>query len=229
MTGGQPGAAGRREGQRRARPRKPGAGRRRDPTIDDRVRQAARTLYAREGWAGFHFDGVARAAGVSKDAVYRRYPDAEALLLDALSAQSLPLLADDRPVEDALVAFGCDVFAYFASGNGYANLRVHIDGGSYPNVLQQYRDRVVEPQITQAVTVLEKAKTAGALHPDASPSAVVEALGGAVIVLALAGDSRLDDDGRPEADVVRQLTEVVQQILHGRLTDAPSAATRRHR
>lgn len=229
MSAGQTDAAGRREEQRRARPRKPGAGRRRDPSIDDRVRQAARALYAREGWAGFHFEGVARAAGVSKDAVYRRYSDAETLLLDALSAQSLPQLADDRPVEEALVAFGCDVFAYFASGNGYANLRVHIDGGRYPNVLAQYRDRVVQPQITQAVTVLEKAKEAGAIHPDTSTGAVVEALGGAVIVLALAGGARLDDAGRPDAAVVRQLTEVVQQVLHGRLIDAPSGTTKRKR
>ncbi|MDA4108728.1 TetR/AcrR family transcriptional regulator [Mycolicibacterium holsaticum] len=227
MSAGQADAAGGRAEQPRTRPRKPGAGRRRDPTIDDRVRQAARTLYAREGWAGFHFEGVARAAGVSKDAVYRRYSDAEALLLDALSAQPLPLLADDRPVEEALVAFGRDVFAYFASGNGYANLRVHIDGPRYPNVLEQYRDRVVEPQIAQAVSVLEKAKDAGAIDPDTSTGAVVEALGGAVIVLALAVGARLDDDGRPDATVVRQLTEVVQQILHGRLTDAPSSTTKR--
>lgn len=225
MRAGQSDPVGGREGERRARTRKPGAGRRRDPAIDDRVRRAARTLYAREGWAGFHFEGVARAAGVSKDAVYRRYSDAEALLLDALSVQSLPLLADDRPVEEALVAFACDVFAYFASGNGYANLRVHIDGSRYPNVLRQYRDRVVKPQITHAVTVLEKAKKAGGIHPGTSTRAVVEALGGAVMVYALAGDSHLDDHGRLDPTAVRQLTEVVQQILHGRLTDVPSGAT----
>lgn len=227
MSAGQADPAGGRDRERRARTRKPGAGRRRDPTIDDRVRQAARTLYARDGWAGFHFEGVARAAGVSKDAVYRRYSDAETLLLDALSDQSLPLLADDRPVEEALVAFACDVFAYFASGNGYANLRVHIDGGRYPNLLEQYRDRVVEPQMTQAITVLEKARKAGTIHPDTSTRAVVSALGGAVIVHALAGGSPLDGEGRPDATVVRQLSEVVQQLLHGRLTDVSSGAAGR--
>ncbi len=228
MSAGQADPAGGRDQERRARTRKPGAGRRRDPTIDDRVRQAARTLYAREGWAGFHFEGVARAAGVSKDAVYRRYSDAEVLLLEALSDQSVPTLVDDRPIEEALVAYACDVFAYFASGNGYANLRVHIDGARYPNVLQQYRDRVVNPQITQAVSVLEKIKKAGALHPETSTGAVVAALGGAVIVLALAGGSHLDDDGKPDADVVRQLTEVVQQLLHGRLIETPGETTPRN-
>lgn len=141
------------------------AGRRRDPTIDARLRQAARILYGREGWAGLHFEGVARAAGVSKDAVYRRYADAQSLLLDALSDQALPALADDVPVEEALVAYACEVFAYFASGNGYANLRVHIDAAQYPDVLHGYRTRVVEPQIQHAVGVLERAREDGKHSP----------------------------------------------------------------
>jgi AcrR family transcriptional regulator len=199
--------------------RKPGAGRRRDPTIDDRLRHAARMLYGREGWAGFHFEGVAKAAGVSKDAVYRRYSDAQSLLLDALSDQTIPVLASDQPIEDALVDYACDVFRYFASGNGNANLRVHVDGGQYPEVLQEYRRRVVEPQIQQAVGVLEQAREGGEIHSDASLAAVMEALGGAVMVYALASSWRLDESGTLDQATVRQLTEFVQQILHGRLVD----------
>jgi AcrR family transcriptional regulator len=199
--------------------RKPGAGRRRDPTIDDRLRHAARMLYAREGWAGFHFEGVAKAAGVSKDAVYRRYSDAQSLLLDALSDQMVPALASDQPIEEALVAYACDVFGYFASGNGNANLRVHVDGGQYPEVLQEYRKRVVEPQIEQAVAVLEQARQNEEIHSDASAAAVIEALGGAVMVYALASSWRLDETGTLDPAAVRQLTDFVQQILHGRLID----------
>lgn len=215
--------------------RKPGAGRRRDPTIDDRLRQAARTLYAREGWAGFHFEGVAKAAGVSKDAVYRRYPDARSLLLDALSDQAVPLLADDLPIEEALVALACDVFTYFAGGNGYANLRVHIDAAQHPDILQQYRIRVVEPQISQNVGVLERARDDGQLHPDTSCAAVIEALGGAVMIYALATapwPGAADQEGELlDTATVRQLTEFVQQILYGRLTKRsdPVSSTRRRR
>ncbi|MEB3070658.1 TetR/AcrR family transcriptional regulator [[Mycobacterium] vasticus] len=209
-------------------PRKSAAGRRRDPTIDDRLRRTARALYAREGWAGFHFDGVAKAAGVSKDAVYRRYSDAQSLLIDALSDQVVPALADDRPVEEALVAFACDTFTYFASGDGNANLRVHVDAVQYPNVLQQYRTRVVEPQLAQAVSVLERAREQGRLGPDVSCRAVVEALGGAVIVHALASAPWLSATGDCEvldSATVRLLSEFVQQILYGRIR--PSATRRR--
>jgi AcrR family transcriptional regulator len=197
--------------------RKPGAGRRRDPSIDARLRQAARTLYAREGWAGFHFDGVARAAGTSKDAVYRRYPDAQSLLLDALSDQSAPVLASDRPIEEALVEYASDIFTYFASGNGYADLRVHIDGGRYPDILQQYRSRVVEPQIKQAVAVLDEARRTGRIHPDTSSAAVIEAVGGAVMVFALGSAPPPTETGVPGPSAVRQLRVFVQQILYGRV------------
>lgn len=202
------------ESARRTPARKPGAGRRRDPTIDDRLRQAARGLYAREGWAGFHFDGVARAAGVSKDAVYRRYPDAQALLIDALSDAGVPVLADDKPVEEALIEFAGAVFTYFAGGTGYANLRVHIDGPQHPTVLRQYRSRVVEPQLSAAVDVLQRAQREGRLHPGADPVAVMAALGGAVIVHALAS-APPGDTLEPDDTVMRQLTTFVRQILHG--------------
>ncbi|MCX2930619.1 TetR/AcrR family transcriptional regulator [Mycobacterium sp. CVI_P3] len=194
--------------------RKPGAGRRRDPAIDGRLRQAARILYAREGWAGFHFDGVAKAAGVSKDAVYRRYPDAETLLLDALSDDSVPMLAEDMPVKEALVSFAREVFVYFASGNGHANLRVHVDGALYPNVLQQYRSRVVEPQLSQAVGVLERGRQSGELHPDADPTVIMEALGGAVMVHALA-TAHLGEDAAPNPETMRVLEGFVHQLLYG--------------
>lgn len=218
--------------------RKSLAGRRRDPAIDDKIRRAARILYAREGWAGFHFDGVAKSAGVSKDAVYRRYPDAAALLLDALSEQTFPVLQEGKPIEEALVGYAYGIFSYFARGNGYANLRVHVDAVQYPEVLQKYRDRVVEPQLTRAVAVLERARERGQLHPDTSCAAVIEALGGAVMIYVLASTpwpGAVDDEGAGAIDAAteRQLTGFVQQILYGHLRCddrvKPSTAPRRRR
>lgn len=205
----------RREGAVDPKRRAPGAGRRRDPAIDEKLRHAARLLYAREGWAGFHFEGVARAAGVSKDAVYRRYADPQTLLLEALSDQSVPVLAADRPIEEALIAFATDTLAYFASGNGYANLRLHVDGVQHPKMLEEYRTRVVEPQLAQAVDVLERARQTGEIDPGVSPSAVIEALGGAVMLYALASAPQAGAESSDLA-TLRQLTVFVRQILHGR-------------
>lgn len=213
----------RRAGAGNPKRRAPGGGRRRDPAIDQKLRHAARLLYAREGWAGFHFEGVSRAAGVSKDAVYRRYADPQALLLDALSDQKNPKLAADRPVEEALIAFAWETFIYFSNGDGYANLRVHVDGAQYPEVLRQYRTRVVEPQLAEAVDVLERARRAGRLDSGVSPSAVIEALGGAVMLYALASAPSGDADS-PDETALQQLTVLVRQILHGRGNDPEPTA-----
>lgn len=163
--------------------------------------------------------------------MYRRYTDARAMLLEALSDQAVPLLAADRPIEEALVEFAGDIFTYFAGGNGYANLRVHIDAAQYPDVLQQYRIRVVEPQIRQAVGVLERARDEGQLHPDTSCASVIEALGGAVMIYALATapwPGAADGDGDLlDSATVRQLTEFVQQILHGRVKSSTTPRRRR--
>jgi AcrR family transcriptional regulator len=195
--------------------RAPGAGRRRDPAIDEKLRHAARMLYAREGWSGFHFDGVAKAAGVSKDAVYRRYPDPRALLLDALADESAPTLDADRPVEEALVEFATETFVYFSSGSGLANLRVHVDGARHPEVLEEYRTRVVVPQLAQTVAVLERARAAGQLDAGVSPTAVIEGLAGAVMLHALASPPQAGATV-PDAAVLGQLSVLVRQILHGR-------------
>jgi AcrR family transcriptional regulator len=155
---------------------------------------------------------VAKLAGVSKDAVYRRYRDPQALLLDALSDQSVPALPANLPIEEALIAFASETFAYFTSGDGYANLRVHVDGAKHPQVLEAYRTRVLEPQLAQAVEVIERARRAGHVDSGVSPSAVIEALGGAVMLYALAaGHADSPDDA-----VMRQLVVFVRQILHGR-------------
>ena len=45
--------------------------------------QAARALLTKEGWDGLTIERVARAAGVGKSSVYRRWPNKTALALDA--------------------------------------------------------------------------------------------------------------------------------------------------
>lgn len=199
------------------RRRKPGAGRRRDPTIDSRILHAARLLYATDGWAGLHFDGVARNAGVSKDAVYRRFADAKALLLAAISERNMPSLAEDVPLREALVDYAGAIFDYFTSGDGYANLRVHLDGPKHPEVLNSYRSDVVEPALHRDSAVLRRAQDAGRLSAGVDCEAAILAIGGAVMVLALAHgpDQYRPDPGYDHSSpgVLRNLKSIVAQVI----------------
>ena len=59
-------------------------GRPRDPSIDERVLEATRTMLTESGWDATTVRGVARLAGVSRAAVLRRWPTKAELVLDAV-------------------------------------------------------------------------------------------------------------------------------------------------
>ena len=167
------------------RRRRPGGGRRRDPEIDTRVLRAARQAYAEFGWAGFHFDRVAKSAQVSRDVIYRRYADKESLLLDALANAVLPTVSGDGPVVDRLMTYARDIYRYFTSADGIASLRVHLEAAQFPELYRTYRSRVVDPNFELNVAALDQAAHNGQLRETASSVAVLEAIGGGVLIHAL--------------------------------------------
>jgi AcrR family transcriptional regulator len=167
------------------RRRRPGGGRRRDPEIDARVLLAARDVYAELGWAGFHFDRVAKSAGVSRDVLYRRYTDQEALLLDALADAALPTVAGDGPIRDRLMTYARDIYTYFTSADGISSLRIHLEARQFPELYERYRSRVVDPNFDVNITALNEAAHRGDLRETADPVAVLEAIGGGVLIHAL--------------------------------------------
>lgn len=60
------------------------AGRRRDPSRDVAILDAALDVLAEAGYAGLTMDAVAAAAGAGKATVYRRWDSKPALVLDAI-------------------------------------------------------------------------------------------------------------------------------------------------
>ena len=167
------------------RRRRPGAGRRRDPDIDTRVLRAARQAYAEFGWAGFHFDRVAKSAQVSRDVLYRRYADKESLLLDALADAVLPTVSGQGPIDDQLMTYARDIYAYFTSADGIASLRIHLEAAQFPDLYRAYRSRVVDPNFELNIAALDQAARNGLLRNTANSVAVLEAIGGGVLIHAL--------------------------------------------
>jgi AcrR family transcriptional regulator len=156
---------------------------------------------------------------VSKDAVYRRFSDLKSLLLAALSERAMPSLSDRAPIRSALTDYVAAIFDYFTRGDGYANLRVHLDGPKHPDILAAYRSDVVEPALQHDSAVLRRAQEVGELGPNVDCDAVIVAIGGACMLLALAKGSGqfIDDVGYDHAspEVMPQLNAIVEQVLHG--------------
>lgn len=62
----------------------PGRGRPMSAELDDAILEAACDVLAAQGYRGFSFDAVAKAAGTTRPAIYRRWDKREDLLLAAL-------------------------------------------------------------------------------------------------------------------------------------------------
>lgn len=120
-----------------------GTGRPRDPTMEQRVRQAACDLYGRVGWAGFSIDAVAREARVGKSSIYLRWPDQTALLLDSLQDRiALPLDTDTGSLRTDLIVLSRSIFNLLAGDVGDVVVRLSAEARSVPELAPRWADFV---------------------------------------------------------------------------------------
>jgi AcrR family transcriptional regulator len=127
-------------------------GRPRDPELENRVFDAAISIYASGGWAAFTFASIAKAAAVGKAALYRRWGSRGDLLQAVLAARWFPLRDIDTGSlrEDLLMVAGL-WFDLLTGPHGgvllhlQADIRSHVDArasaGRYgAGLLRQGRD-----------------------------------------------------------------------------------------
>lgn len=82
-------------------------GRPRDPAVDEAALEAAIGLIVDDGYGVLTMERIAERAGVSKAALYRRWPNKVAVVVDAiaLSARESFALPDTGRVKDDVLAF----------------------------------------------------------------------------------------------------------------------------
>jgi TetR/AcrR family transcriptional repressor of mexJK operon len=93
-------------------------GRPRSAEKHEAILAAARTLFTREPYERVSLDAVADAAGVSKVTIYSHFPDKDSLFVAAINSECeavfsriAPETPDAGPLEEVLVAFGCEFLA----------------------------------------------------------------------------------------------------------------------
>jgi len=186
-----------RDGEERGR----GPGRPRDPERDTAILEAALELMAREGYARMSIAEVARAAGVSKPTVYRRWSGKPDLATAALASFAL----SEPPVEgDTARARLVSALQNFRRSllrpNGMAMLGTLLAEEAHnPELLELFRERIVAARRERLTAILGEGRARGELRRDADLEAAVNLLVGSFYARYLTG--RGVEEGWPERAV----------------------------
>jgi AcrR family transcriptional regulator len=172
-------------------------GRPRDATIDDAVLDAALARLAQDGFAGLSLAAVAADAGTTRPALYRRWPDKTALVVDAVArlARVDPPPVTGEPFEDLVAEL--EHFRHCiteAAALPLAGLMLGDDVD--PAVRATYAEQVVGPRRARIRACLDQARERGLLAQDADDAVAASFLTGSWYSLAIAGAPVPDDWAR---------------------------------
>ncbi|MGX1807434.1 TetR/AcrR family transcriptional regulator [Nocardia sp. NPDC055321] len=182
----------------------PARGRPRRPDIDHDIVRATLNILAAQGYSALSLEAVAKAAGVTRPTIYRRWPGKAALVAHALSAGLPPLPTPDTgdPLAD-LKSVATDFITAFTE-SPYAPIAfvLHAEARHDPDLASQLFASYLEPRALAVHTLIERAQRAGALRPDLSPDLVRDLLFGPLVYRWLVAGQPMD---RPAAQELVEL------------------------
>jgi AcrR family transcriptional regulator len=180
-----------------------GAGRPRDAAIDEAVIEAALRQLARDGFSGLSLSAVAAEAGTSRPAIYRRWPDKESLVIDAIArlAQVAPPPVGHDPFEDLVAEL--EHFRHCITEAAALPLAGLMLGDGVNDALRaKYHDLVVAPRRARIRSCLQRGIEAGTLDDDADLAIAGTFLTGSWYSLSIARVPPPDDWARRTATLV---------------------------
>ena len=195
-----------------ARPPRPG--RPRDTQIDAAVLAATLAVLGDAGYGRFTLEEVARRAGTTKPAIYRRWPNRQRLVLAALGSRLGDTRAPDTActlcdLDECLKLFVAafrrmppDVIApLFADCAGDADLRA------------EFMTTLFDPPRTAARETLDRALARGDLRADVDLELILDLLGSLIHYRTLFGHAATTDV---------EIDRAVEALLQGIAVDFPA-------
>ncbi len=159
-----------------------------DRSVDDAISAAALTLLIEHGFARMTIEAVAKAAGVGKPAIYRRFSDKAALVAHVISRQlpSLdpPDLGDSRAELWLAVEQGLP-----ADGPSYVGLigGLIAEQDRHPELIEAFRQTILLPRRAIVRSIIERGQTRGEIRRDIDPEAALELMAGPFLARVFAG------------------------------------------
>jgi AcrR family transcriptional regulator len=180
-------------------------GRPRAPGADAAILRAALDLFIEHGVEGTSIERVAKAAGVGKLTVYRRWSGKEELIAAAVeAARDDPV---DLPADTPLAAVAWGAAAAQAEHIVQPRFRAMVarvlgTSASHPAIMAAYWTHYVEPRRAALRPLIERALAEGALPAHTDPDVLMDMMAGAVLY-------RLARPGPLDAATMRRYLEDV--------------------
>ena len=158
-------------------PRRPG--RPLDEAVDEAILRTTARLLGEQGYARMSIAGIADEAGVGRPAIYRRFRDKAELVLaaiDYMRAQA-PVPDTGSAREDLIghLEFARRRFDMSMAGT------LLVEEAEHPELLEQFRDRMIVSRNDQVAAALERGKERGEVRGDLDVTIAVHALFGAFL------------------------------------------------
>ncbi|SMB94733.1 TetR/AcrR family transcriptional regulator [Deinococcus hopiensis] len=195
----------------------------RDDTRSQTIRQAARTLFLRQGFAATTLDQVAAEASVSKATIYTRYRQKEELLQGVLDdflrdwaapPSGSPAAATIGDLRTGLQVLAEQAAAQLMRPEGLALVRMLIaEMNTQPELGELFVRTVPGPLLERVGALLASAQAAGLVRP-AEPELAARAFVGPLMSFVMLGGLLARE---PHPPTPQQLAAMVDLCLHGLL------------
>lgn len=189
-------------------------GRPRDSQIDTAVLEATLAALDENGYSGLSIEDVARRAGTTRPAIYRRWPSRARLVLAALARR---LDAPEPPDTGCTICdLGEGLNVFLAD---FRTIRPDVLGALFgdcagdPELHDEFMTTLFEPPRTAVAHMLDRAIARGDLCADTDRDLVVDMLGSLVYYRALFGHAHLS---------AAETERAVETLLAGIATDYPA-------
>lgn len=191
----------------------PRRGRPRDPGLEARVHDAAIAIYASDGWRGFTFEAVARASGVGKDALYRRWHGRTDLLGSTLEARWSAIgSVETGTLHGDLLVLTEFMLGLLIDTHGGAAINLQIDSRRHKEVYALALP-IQSGLLDRFRALVERALSRGELHAGTSARLLADIVVGAVTNHVLSTPLKLEE--RMHARKRGFSVQLVDLIMHG--------------
>jgi AcrR family transcriptional regulator len=170
-------------------------GRPRDPRIDDSVLRATVELLGASGYADLSVDAIAKRAGTSKPAIYRRWPSKAHLVHEAVfpisEATELPDTGSLAEDVREMVRRSTGVLTTPAARAAMPGLLAEM--ATDPSLHAKLLDRFGDVTSRGMTDRLEKAMSRGEVRADVTATDLVDAIVGMALMAIITRNHELDD------------------------------------